>query len=152
MIRRLAVLGILVLLVGCCLRDVRWGGIRPPRGTKPEVVRLETTGYCPCQICCGWKRTWYGKPVVASGPDKGKRKRVGITASGAPAKHGTIAADTSVFPFGTVMHIPGYGFGVVEDRGGAIKGTKIDLYFTHHDKALAWGRQRKEVKVWPPRR
>lgn len=149
MIRRLVILMALALLVGCCLRDVRWSGVRPPRGVKPTVVRLETTGYCPCQQCCGWKRNWYGKPVYAYGPRKGQRKQVGITANGRPAKHGTIAADTSVFPFGTVMYVPGYGYGVVEDRGGAIKGRHIDLYFTHHDTAMEWGRQWKEVKVWP---
>ncbi len=35
---------------------------------------------------------------------------------------GTIAADTDHYPFGTRMYIPGYGWGKVEDRGGAIKG------------------------------
>lgn len=151
MLRRLLILVALALTVGCCLRDVRWGGIRPPRGAQPAVLRLETTGYCPCGECCGWRRTWYGRAVIASGPNKGKPKAVGITASGAPAKHGTIAADTSVFPFGTILYIPGYGYGVVEDRGGDIKGRHIDLYFTRHSTALEWGRQWKDVKVWLPR-
>lgn len=115
------------------------------------MYRLETTGYCPCGSCCGWKRNWYGRPVIASGPHRGKPKHVGVTASGAPAKHGTIAADTSVFPFGTIMYIPGYGYGVVEDRGGAIKGYKIDLYHSSHGAALTWGREIKDVKVWLPR-
>ncbi|MBX7245378.1 MAG: 3D domain-containing protein, partial [Candidatus Sumerlaeaceae bacterium] len=39
----------------------------------------------------------------------------------APSRMGTIAADTSYYPFGTRMYIPGYGWGVVGDRGGAIK-------------------------------
>ena len=43
-----------------------------------------------------------------------------MTASGTRARHGTLAADTSVLPFGTVVEVPGYGFGRVEDRGGAI--------------------------------
>ena len=43
---------------------------------------------------------------------------------------GTIAADTKYYPFGTRMFVPGYGWGVVQDRGGAIKGrSRIDLYF-----------------------
>ena len=37
---------------------------------------------------------------------------------------GTIAADTKYYPFSTRMEIPGYGQGVVEDRGGPIKGPK----------------------------
>lgn len=61
---------------------------------------------------------------------------------------GTIAADTAYYPFGTRMYIPGYGWGTVEDRGGAIKGaTRIDLYFSSHQEALNWGRKKVRVTV-----
>lgn len=61
---------------------------------------------------------------------------------------GTIAADTKHYPFGTVMEIPGYGKGIVEDRGSAIKGpARIDLFFDSHHKALQWGRQKKPVSI-----
>lgn len=61
---------------------------------------------------------------------------------------GTIAADTAYYPFGTRMYVPGYGWGVVEDRGGAIKGSRrIDLYFDSHRKALQWGRKKVGVTV-----
>lgn len=61
---------------------------------------------------------------------------------------GTIAADTKYYPFGTRMHIPGYGWGVVRDRGRNIKGpTRIDLYFHDHDDARAWGRRKLPVRV-----
>jgi len=114
------------------------------------VVRMEVTGYCECGICCGWKRSWWrlGMPVFTSGPNKGKRKDVGMTASGVYAQRGTLAADTRYFPMGTVMFIPGYGWGKVEDRGGAIKGNKLDLFFDSHEEALEWGRQQVEVRVW----
>ena len=147
---RLVFLAMLLGLAGCWVRDVRWNSIRPPSRQAAKVYRLETTGYCSCGICCGWKRNWYGRPVIASGPSKGRPKQVGITASGNRARMGTIAADTSIFPFGTVMYVPGYGYGVVEDRGGAIKGYKIDLYHRTHRDALHWGRKVKEVKVWFP--
>lgn len=63
-------------------------------------------------------------------------------------RDGTIAADTEYYPFGTRMHVPGYGWGVVEDRGSAIKGPdRIDLYFESHREALDWGRQRLEVEI-----
>jgi 3D (Asp-Asp-Asp) domain-containing protein len=46
------------------------------------------------------------------------------------------------------MYVPGYGDGVVEDRGSAIKGEKrIDLYFNSHSKAREWGRQTVEVEI-----
>ena len=61
---------------------------------------------------------------------------------------GTIAADTNYYPFGTEMYVPGYGDGMVEDRGSAIKGEKrIDLYFNSHGKARQWGRQTVEVEI-----
>jgi len=134
----------------CSFRDRRYAPVRPVREADAKVYRLEVTAYCPCGICCGWKRNWRGVPVVASGPQKGQRKQVGLTASGVLAQPGTIAADTTLFPFGTIMYVPGYGYGVVEDRGGAIKGRKIDLYYHSHRRALEWGRQPLSVKVWRP--
>lgn len=65
-----------------------------------------------------------------------------------PSRHGTIAADTRYYPFGTRMYIPGYGYGVVSDRGGAIKGEdRLDIYFDDHEDALVWGRRRVNVKI-----
>ncbi len=64
------------------------------------------------------------------------------------AHNGTVAADTRYYPFGTRLYVPGYGHGVVEDRGGAIKGPRrIDLYFNDHDDALKWGRRTVEVRI-----
>ncbi len=63
----------------------------------------------------------------------------------------TIAADPKVFPIGTVLYIPGYGYGVVADTGGAIKGKKIDLYFDTIDQVYKeWGK--KTVKVFVVKR
>ncbi len=53
-----------------------------------------------------------------------------------------------VFPLGTILYIPGYGYGVVADIGGAIKGNKIDLYFeTVQDVYKEWGKKEVEVYV-----
>ena len=61
---------------------------------------------------------------------------------------GTIAADTQYYPYGTRMLVPGYGWGVVEDKGGAIKGPdRIDLFYNSRKQALKWGRQKIEVKI-----
>lgn len=66
-------------------------------------------------------------------------------------KNGTIAADTDYYPFGTRMYVPGYGWGIVEDRGGAIKGPKrIDLYFDSHTEALHWGHKTVNVTIEYP--
>lgn len=64
-------------------------------------------------------------------------------------RDGTIAADTRHYPFGTRMYVPGYGYGVVEDRGSAIAGPGIiDVYHNSHESALQWGRQRLEVTIY----
>ncbi len=66
------------------------------------------------------------------------------------ARDGTIAADTRHYPFGTRMLVPGYGYGIVEDRGGAIKGPhRLDVYYDSHDDALSFGRRRVEVEIGP---
>jgi len=66
-------------------------------------------------------------------------------------EQGTIAADTKYYPFGTRMYVPGYGWGIVEDRGGAIKGPdRIDLFFESHEEALQWGRKKVNVLIERP--
>ena len=113
---------------------------------------MELTGYCNCGKCCNWKRTWLGlgSPVIATGPHKGDPKKIGYTSSGTEAKHGTIAADIGRYPYGTLVEIPGYGMGRVEDTGGAIRGDHLDLWFSDHDQAIHWGKQHKRIKIWLP--
>ena len=108
---------------------------------------MEITAYDSGQKSCNWKYDSKGNPVIASGKEAGKPKIVGLTASGKMAAPGTIAADTRYYPFGTVMNIPGYGVGVVQDRGGAIKGKhRLDVWFPSEREALEWGRK-KNVPV-----
>ncbi|MFC4323490.1 3D domain-containing protein [Litchfieldia salsa] len=75
----------------------------------------------------------------------------GITYSGVKVKrdlYSTVAADLNVFPIGTILWIPGYGFGVVADKGGAIKGNKVDLYYeTVDDVYNQWGKKTLDVYV-----
>lgn len=65
-------------------------------------------------------------------------------------RDGTLAADTDYYPFGTRMYIPGYGWGRVEDRGGAIKGPhKLDVFVNRHSQTRPWGRRQLQVTVLP---
>jgi 3D (Asp-Asp-Asp) domain-containing protein len=98
-----------------------------------RVIRMEVTAYCPCPKCCG-------------------ENAQGITASGHDVSYNNshfVAADTDVLPFGTKLIIPGYSGGAVEviDRGGAIKGNRLDVFFPTHEEALQWGRQIVDVQV-----
>jgi 3D (Asp-Asp-Asp) domain-containing protein len=75
----------------------------------------------------------------------------GVTKSGVKVKrdlYSTIAADTSVFPIGTILFIPGYGYGVVADTGSAIKGNRIDLYYNTVEEVFEkWGKKKIEVYI-----
>ena len=63
-------------------------------------------------------------------------------------RYGTIAADTNYYPFGTRMYVPGYGWGIVTDRGGAIKGPEhIDILLKTHRATERWGRPRLAVTI-----
>ncbi|MGR6760346.1 3D domain-containing protein [Paenibacillus polymyxa] len=74
-------------------------------------------------------------------------KDYGRTASGKMTKAGvTIAADWKVLPKGTVVYIDGVGRRVVQDKGGAIKGHKIDVYVRTEHEARDFGRK-KHIKV-----
>lgn len=78
-------------------------------------------------------------------------KVVGAPFGAARRRYGTIAADTDYYPFGTEMYVPGYGWGVVKDRGGAIKGPeRLDVYFNSHRRTEEWGRQRLTVEIRRP--
>ena len=45
-----------------------------------------------------------------------------------------------------MLEIPGYGTVEVKDRGGKIKGNRIDVFFHTHAEAVEWGVQICEVK------
>jgi 3D (Asp-Asp-Asp) domain-containing protein len=73
--------------------------------------------------------------------------RDGRTATNKVARRGYIAADWGVFPPGTKFYIPGYGEGIVEDKGGKVKGKHLDLFVNSRAEALRWGVRHQEVYV-----
>ena len=61
---------------------------------------------------------------------------------------GSLAADTRYYPFGTKMLVPGYGPGIVEDRGSVITGPdRLDVFYRSHQRALKWGRRKVVVEI-----
>ena len=97
-------------------------------GNSSSTVKIyKVTAYCPCSKCCGSHANGY-------------------TASGTKATAGRTIAAPSNFAFGTKLIINGKEY-VVEDRGGAIKGNRIDMYVESHAQALAWGVKYLPVEV-----
>lgn len=97
------------------------------RSSNSDYIAFTATGYCPCSKCCG--------------------KSIGITASGAKAQAGVTVAMPSSYAFGTKVEIKGMGTYTVQDRGGAINGNKIDIFFNTHQEALNFGRRTVYLKV-----
>ena len=62
-------------------------------------------------------------------------------ALGTRCYYGTCAVDPKVFPYGSRFWVQGYGYCVANDCGGAIKGTKLDLYMTSTKQCFRWGRR-----------
>ncbi|MBD1371240.1 G5 domain-containing protein [Hazenella sp. IB182357] len=97
-------------------------------GTKEKVVAstpASASASSPAGKKITVKTTWY----TATGNQ---------TATGTWPKKGTIAVDPNVIPLGTRLYVPGYGYGVAEDTGGAIKGNKIDLFFPTRSQGQSW--------------
>jgi 3D (Asp-Asp-Asp) domain-containing protein len=125
----------LIAIIILCLASVL-AGLRLGREARPtpivKIVPARTNGiyrvtaYCPCSKCCG---KWSD----------------GMTASGAPAKGKLIAAPKDI-PFGTWLNVPGYGWAEVKDRGGSIKGKRLDVFFESHQEAMNWGVQYLEIR------
>lgn len=94
--------------------------------------------------------TGYYAGVESTGKRPG-HPQYGITFSGVKVRRdlfSTIAADRKLFPIGTILHVPGYGYGVVADTGSAIKGKKIDLYFQTKQQVYdEWGKKKVKVRV-----
>jgi|GEM_PF-586200 len=70
-----------------------------------------------------------------------------FTSTGLLVRHGIVAVDPNVIPYGTHLYIEGYGYGVAGDTGGAIKGNKVDLAFPTVKECLQYGRK-SNVKVY----
>lgn len=85
---------------------------------------FKTTGYCSCSKCSGGS---------------------GLTYSGTvPQPNHTISADITVLPLGTKVII-GETVYTVEDIGSSVDGHTVDLYFSSHQEALAYGVKKQEV-------
>jgi|GEM_PF-2423761 len=71
----------------------------------------------------------------------------GITASGRKVKQGVTAACPPHIPLGTWIEIEGFGKRRCDDRGGAIKGNKIDIYVEKVSEAIKLGKQKRTVYI-----
>ncbi|HZW08824.1 MAG TPA: 3D domain-containing protein [Phycisphaerales bacterium] len=113
--------------------ETRWFNGRPVRPAR--VLWMQVTAYSSDWRSCGDSAD-------------------GLTATlhSVEANGGNlVAADTRLFPFGSMLSVEGYADGQIVpvlDRGGAIKGYHIDLLMPSHGQAMQWGDKRMPVVVW----
>ena len=104
---------------------------------EPSVVTLNATAYTAST--CG-----------KSPSDPG----YGITASGVRATSWYTVAAGRGYSLGTVIYIPYFkdapngGWFVVQDRGGAISNSKLDVYMDTYDDCMSFGRRNLECYVY----
>lgn len=99
---------------------------------QSKILLMRVTAYCPCSKCCGE----YADGITACGHKIRPRDAF-------------VAADEK-FAFGSELIVPGYNEGRpvrVLDRGGGIKGDRLDVFFHTHEEALQWGVKYLEVKI-----
>lgn len=71
----------------------------------------------------------------------------GTTSIGLWPKRGIVAVDPRVIPYYTKLYIPGYGMAIAGDTGGAIVGTRIDLFMDSLYECYQWGRRDVEIYI-----
>lgn len=69
------------------------------------------------------------------------------TATGDICRRGVIAVDPNFIPLGTKVYIPGYGYAVAADVGGAIVGNIIDVAFDSVAECYEFGRKFMEIYI-----
>ena len=95
---------------------------------KGKTIVVTATAYTAyCKGCSG---------VTATGIDLRKNAHLKV-----------IAVDPNVIPLGSKVYVEGYGYAIAGDTGGAIKGSKIDLFMPNYSDAIDFGRKKVQVKI-----
>jgi len=154
--KRLFPLGLLVLL----LLTMNGSSIKTPRSINKEQTAKQVT--LEKQVTNstenmtdteGHKGHWCN--IEVTGYVGGQR-----TASGTQPSRGCTVAASPEIPFGTRVYIedpyfedwPCQGWFIVEDRGPAVVGNVVDVYFgdsSAYDEAINWGRKKCRVLIVP---
>ena len=115
--------------------DIQVYGGREYRFVKTLTLRV--TAYAPdprCTFPYDGKTTASGLPVTTNGGH-------------------LVASDPAIIPMHWLVVVPGYADGhavPVLDRGGAIKGNRLDVLLPTFERAKSWGVRTLQVRVYRP--
>jgi 3D (Asp-Asp-Asp) domain-containing protein len=102
-----------------------------------QLARAKVTAYCPGSCCCGHFSD-------------------GRTAIGRLATLPGVAVDPNRIPYGSVVWVPGAGYLLADDTGGAMRASHrrgvlhIDLRLSTHAAAQEWGVRWLDVALYYP--
>ena len=119
-------------------------------GTKVARSRASRGGSSSAVASSGKTIVMNASAYDLSYASTGKRpgdNSYGITASGMKAGPGVVAVDPRVIPLGTRLYIEGYGNAIAGDTGSAIKGNRIDLFFSTSEQCRNFGRRNVSVTI-----
>ena len=110
---------------------------------KPTTMTMEVRAYCPCRLCCGkWADVPMARRTIGGGAPLYPLIRDGV---------GFVAGPPSL-PRGSWVSVPGYHDGQpvqVLDRGGAVKGNRLEVFIPCHEAAQVWGVQELGITIYP---
>lgn len=125
-------LALSLLLIGA---SPAWAGWQSYRAVG--TVEARVTAYCAGSCCCG------------SHAD-------GVTSIGRDARLPGVAVDPRLIPYGWVLWVPGAGYQLADDTGGAMRQSArrgvihVDLRMQTHAEALRWGVRTVTLTLYEP--
>lgn len=119
--------------------------------TKPVVAQKQAQPKAKAKVV---QATGNTMTVNASAYTAGCHGCSGITADGTdvrgtiyhPSGHRVVATDPNVIPMGTLVKINGTTY-IAADKGGAIKGPKIDILVGSKNEAINFGRKSITIEI-----
>lgn len=118
-----------------------------PEGVVGKINPNEPTASNPPAAGQAGKNTTNTRPQAFTATAYALRGR---TASGQYVRRGVIAADKRVLPLGAKVRVEAgsyTGVYTVADRGGAVRGRKIDIWVPSNGEAMRFGRRPVKLTV-----
>ncbi|MCK4306441.1 MAG: 3D domain-containing protein [Candidatus Eisenbacteria sp.] len=143
MIKGLGIGAVVGIVLGVLAFGCPWGPLTRLTAAHPQMLVMPVSQADACLYRGKFEVTAY-----TSGPESCGKWADGYTATGmrAVVENQICAADWEVLPVGTWVYVEGAGCYQVQDRGGAIRGRKLDLLMGTVAEAREWGR--RSVDIW----
>jgi len=94
----------------------------------------------------GIKKSWETWELTAYTADPKENGGYSKTASGEPFQDNHTVACPKTLPFGTKVEIEGIGIRECQDRGGSIKGNRLDVFIRDAKEMERFGRKKCSVR------